>query len=160
MASTGVAPIPALISSTGASRPVEDERAARRRDVELVADGEPGVQVAAGGAVGFALDGDPVVAGVGRPGEGVVAEQRPLLRRRAGRARVRYWPGRGGRQRRAVRVLEADRDHRVALAVDRGDGQPAEAGPGRRRARRPPGRRCRRRARRRAARGTTPASRG
>ena len=51
MASTGVAPIPALISSTGRLRPVEDEGAARRRDVEPVADGEPGVQVAAGGAV-------------------------------------------------------------------------------------------------------------
>ena len=35
MARTGVAPMPALISSTGASRPVEDERAARRGDVEL-----------------------------------------------------------------------------------------------------------------------------
>ena len=79
MARTGVAPIPALISSTGASRPVEDEGAARRRDVELVADGEPGVQIAAGGAVVFALDGDPVVAGTGRSRERVVAEQRPLV---------------------------------------------------------------------------------
>ena len=59
--------------------PVEDEAATRRRDVELVADGEPGVQIAAGGAVVFALDGDPVVAGVGRSGEGVVAQHRPLL---------------------------------------------------------------------------------
>ena len=66
--------------------PVEDEGAARRGDVELVADGEPGVQIAAGGAVVLALDGDPVVAGVGRSGEGVVAEHRPLLARRAGSA--------------------------------------------------------------------------
>ena len=64
----------------GCIRPVKDEGAARGCDVELVADGEPGVQVAAGGAVGFALDGDPVVAGVGRSAEGVVAEHRPPLR--------------------------------------------------------------------------------
>ena len=128
--------MPALISSTGASRPVEDEGAARCCDVELVADGEPGVQVAAGGAVVLALDGDPVVAGVGRSGEGVVAEHRPLRPSSGWMRSVRYWPGRGGRERRAVGVLEADRDHRVALALDRGDGQPAEAGPGRRRARR------------------------
>ena len=63
----------------GCIGPVEDEGATRRCDVELVADGEPGVQIAAGGAVVFALDGDPVVAGVGRSGEGVVAEHRPLL---------------------------------------------------------------------------------
>ena len=42
MARTGVAPMPALISSTGASRPVEDEGAARCRDVELVADARAG----------------------------------------------------------------------------------------------------------------------
>ena len=42
--------------------------------------------------------------------------------------------GARGGERRAVGVLEADRDHGVALALDRGDGQPAEAGPGRRRA--------------------------
>jgi hypothetical protein len=70
-----VAPIPALISST-----VEDEGATRRCDLQLGADAEAGVQTAAGGAVGFALDGDAVVAGVGRSGEGVVAEHRPQLR--------------------------------------------------------------------------------
>ena len=86
MARTGVAPMPALISSTGAPVSVEDEGAARCCDLELVADGEAGVQVAAGGAVVLALDGDPVVAGIGRPGEGVVAEHRPLLARRAGSA--------------------------------------------------------------------------
>ena len=79
MARTGVAPIPALISSTGASRLVEDERAAWCCDVELVADGETGVQIAADGAIGFALDGDPVVARPGWSGERVVAQQRPLL---------------------------------------------------------------------------------
>ena len=66
MASTGVAPMPALTSSTGAlvrSRMKVPRGAAI---VELVADAEAGVQVAAGGAVGFALDADPVVAGVGR----------------------------------------------------------------------------------------------
>ena len=48
---------------------------------------------------------------------------------------MRYWPGRAGGKRRAVGVLEADRDHRIALAVDPRDAQPAEARPGRRRAR-------------------------
>jgi hypothetical protein len=45
---------------------IEDERAARRRDVELVADGESVVDIAAGDPVALALDGDPVVTGVGR----------------------------------------------------------------------------------------------
>ena len=117
----------------GCIRPVEDEGAARGCDVELVADGEPGVQVAAGGAVGFALDGDPVVAGVGRSAEGVVAEHRPPLR-------VGLDPHRevltraGGWQCRAVGVLDAYGDHRVAFAGDCGDGQLTEAGPGGRRA--------------------------
>jgi hypothetical protein len=48
---------------------VEDERAARCCDVDLVADGKLGVQVAASGAGVFALDGDPVVGGAGRSGE-------------------------------------------------------------------------------------------
>jgi len=47
-------------------RAVEDEGAARRGDVELVADGEPGMEIAAGDAVAFTLDGDAVVAGAGR----------------------------------------------------------------------------------------------
>ena len=64
--------MPALISSTGASDLVEDEGAARRRDFELVSDGEPRMQIAARGAVVLALDRDPVVAGVGRTAEGVV----------------------------------------------------------------------------------------
>ena len=55
---------------------VEDEGAARGGDLELVADVEAGVKVAAGGAVRFALDGDAVVAGAGRTGQGVVAEHR------------------------------------------------------------------------------------
>src|SRR5436190_13405181 len=63
----------------GSTRPVQDEGAAWCCDVELVADGQPGVEIAAGGAVVFALDRNPVVAGVRRSGERVVAEQRPLL---------------------------------------------------------------------------------
>ena len=55
----------------GGLRLVEDERATRRCDVEQVADGESAVEVAAGGAVALALDRDPVVAGVGQPGEGL-----------------------------------------------------------------------------------------
>ena len=86
MARTGVAPMPALISSTGASRPVEDEGAPGCRDVELVADGEPGVEIAAGGALVLALDGDAVGAGAGRARQGVVAEHRSPLVRRAGLA--------------------------------------------------------------------------
>ena len=68
--------MPALIRSTGDSVVVEDEGAARCGDLELIADAEAGVKVAAGGAVRFVLDGDPVVAGVGRSGHGVVAEDR------------------------------------------------------------------------------------
>ena len=69
---------PALISSTGAVRPVEDEGAARCCDVELVADGEPGVEIAAGGAVVLPLDGDAVGAGAGRSRQRVVPEHRSL----------------------------------------------------------------------------------
>ena len=47
---------------------------------------------------------------------------------------VRYWPGRAAGSGAPSGVLEADGDHGVALALDPGDGQPAEAGPGRRRA--------------------------
>ena len=48
-------------------RPGEDEGATGCCDFELVANREPGMQIAAGGTVVFALDGDPVVAGVGGP---------------------------------------------------------------------------------------------
>ena len=68
--------MPALSRSTGESRVVEDEGAAGCGDLELIADAEAGVKVAAGGAVLFALDGDAVVAGAGRSGQGVVAEHR------------------------------------------------------------------------------------
>ena len=44
-------------------------------------------------------------------------------------------PGQRGRERCAAGVVEADGDHGVALSGDPGDAQPAEAGPGRRRAR-------------------------
>ena len=125
--------MPALISSTGASRSVEDEGAAGCCDVELVADAEPGVQIAAGGAVVFALDGDPVVAGIGRAREGVVPEHRPLLLVGLDPKReVLAGPRR--RKRCAVGVVEAYRDHGVALARDSGDGQSAETGPCRGRA--------------------------
>ena len=68
----------------GRLRLVEDEGAARCSDLELVADGKPVVQVAAGGAVGLVLDGDAVVVGAGWAGEGVVAEHRAFVCRRAG----------------------------------------------------------------------------
>ena len=118
----------------GRMRPVEDERATGCCDVELVADGEPGVEIAAGGAVVFPLDGDAVVAGAGRSRQRVVAEHRSLTVPGLDSQReVLAGACRG--ERCAAGVLEADRDHRVALALDRGDGQPAESGPGRRRAR-------------------------
>ena len=65
---------------------VEDERAARRGDVELVADGQPSVQIAAGGAIVLALDRDAVVAGAGRPGQRVVPQQPTAAARPAGSA--------------------------------------------------------------------------
>ena len=70
---------PGTYQQHGCIRLVEDEGAAGCCDVELVADGEPGVQIAADDALAFALDGDAVVAGVGRSREGVVAEHRPAL---------------------------------------------------------------------------------
>ena len=123
---------PGADQQDGGVATVEDEGAARRCDVESVADGEPGVQVAAGRAVGLALDGDPVVAGVGRSGQGVVAEQRPLFVVGLDAQREVLAGARGGK-RCAVGVLEADRDHGVALGLDRGDGsrrKPGQAGAG------------------------------
>src|SRR3954463_506368 len=58
--------------------PIEDEGATGRCDLDCVADREPAVEISAGGAVVFALDGDPVVAGAGRSGERVVPEHRGL----------------------------------------------------------------------------------
>jgi hypothetical protein len=52
---------------------VEDEGAAGCCDLEPITDAEAGVQIAAGDAALFALDADPVVAGVRRTGHGVVA---------------------------------------------------------------------------------------
>src|SRR3954447_25022788 len=91
------------------------------------------MEVTAGGAVVLALEADPVVTGVGRSRQGVVAEQRslPLVRLHPhGDVLTRA----GGRQWRAVGTLEADGDHRVALAGDRGGGQLPETAPGRGRA--------------------------
>src|SRR3954468_17724014 len=55
-------------------RRVENEGPPRRGDVEVVPGAQAGVQVAARGAIMLALDTDPVVAGVGRSAEGVIAE--------------------------------------------------------------------------------------
>ena len=68
----------------GCLRLIEDERAAWCGNVEMVADGETSVQIAADCAIAFALDGDPVVARPGWPGKRVVAQQRPLPARQAG----------------------------------------------------------------------------
>ncbi len=113
---------------------MEDEGAARRRYVEPLSDGEPCVEVAAGDAVAFALDRDPVVAGIGRAAERVVPQHRSL--RVAGLDPQRQvLPGSGGRQCGTGGIFESDRDHGVALARDRRRRQPAEAGPGGRRTR-------------------------
>src|SRR5205085_11131615 len=93
----------------GRMRRVEDERAAWCGDVELVADGEPRVQIAAGGTAGFAFDGDPVVGRSGWSGEGVVAQDRSMPRVGLDSQRqVLTWAG--GRQWSACGVLEADRE--------------------------------------------------
>ena len=111
---------------------IQDERAPWRGDVDAVADGEPGVQVAAGGAVVLALDGDPVGGGTGQSGHRVVAQQRPLARVGLD-AHGEVLAGTGGRERRARRVRELDRNDRLRFARDRGDGELPEAGPGGRR---------------------------
>ena len=76
MASTGVAPMPALISSTGASvaARMNVPRGAATSSSSPTA--ELGVQIAAGDAVRLALDADPVVAGAGRARQRVVAQHR------------------------------------------------------------------------------------
>jgi hypothetical protein len=112
---------------------VEDERASRSSDIELSADVEAGMQIATGRPVGFALDADPVVAGIGRSRKGVVPQQRPLLVVAFQAQRevlTRTWV----RERRAIRILEPDGDHRIALSLDCGHGQSTETGPCRRRA--------------------------
>ena len=93
---------------------------------KLVADGEPGVQIAAGGAVVFALDGDPVVAGIGWSREGVVAQHGPLPVVGLDPQREVLAGARGRERCAGVRVLEPDGDHRIALALDDGDGESAE----------------------------------
>ena len=91
------------------------------------------MQIATGGAGGFALDSDPVVTGIGRSREGVVPKQRPRLALGLDSQRE-VLAGTCGGERRPVRVVEPDGDHGVALSLDSGHGQPAETGPGRRRA--------------------------
>ena len=76
MASTGVAPIPALIEEDGRLGSVEEEGAPRCSDLESIPDGKATVEVSTGRAGGPALHGDPVVRRVGRTGEGVVPEHR------------------------------------------------------------------------------------
>jgi hypothetical protein len=114
-------------------RSVEDEGAAGCCDVELVTDAEAGVQIAAGCAIVFALDGDPVVIGAGRPGKGVVPEHGSLLVLEVETQR-QILAGACRWKRRAVVRSEANRDDGVALAIDPGHSQASEAGPGRRRA--------------------------
>src|SRR5579884_4160350 len=113
---------------------IEDERPTRGGNVELVADGKPRMQEAAGRALRFTLDGDPVVARVGRSGERVVAEHRSLLLVGL-EAHREELPRAGGGQADALRILESYGDHRLALARDGRDHQSTEPRPRWRRAR-------------------------
>jgi hypothetical protein len=58
---------PGADQQLGRMRSVEHEAATWCCDVELVADGQPGMQIAAGGTIVFALDRDPVVPESGGP---------------------------------------------------------------------------------------------
>ena len=78
IARTGVAPTPALSSTTGRVAVAQDEAAARGGDVEHVADLHVVVQVAAAGAL--ALDADPVAALAGHVRQRVAADQRRRVR--------------------------------------------------------------------------------
>src|SRR5262249_16232178 len=94
----------------GAALRLADEGSRRRGNIDAVVDLEPGVQIAAGRAAAFALDADPVVADPRRPGQRIVAQQRPVLvvgldAQREVLAGTRRW------KRRAVGTLQADGDH-------------------------------------------------
>ena len=75
IASTGVAPTPALISTTGRSPGTQHEGASRRARLDDVADAEPGVQVLARRAVGFALHADAIALRARKARQRVGAQQ-------------------------------------------------------------------------------------
>src|SRR4051795_3404020 len=111
---------------------LEDEGAARGSDVELIANVQGGVEIAACDAVVLALDGDAVVAGGGRSAERVVAQHRLLCVDRDPKRQVLARTGSG--EVTAVGILEPDRHDRVALARDVGHAKLPESCPSGRRA--------------------------
>src|SRR3954466_3320172 len=129
----GCGPDPGAHQQYWCARPVQDERSARGRDVEPVADGQTCAQIPAHRAAELTLDTDPVVVCPRRSGHRVVPQQRllPLIGPDSHRKALACA---GGRQRSAVRVLETYRDHRVALVGDRRGRQRPKAEPGGRRA--------------------------
>ena len=107
---------------------VEEEGAPRCSDLESIPDAKATVEISTGRAGGLALHGDPVVPGVGRTGERVVPEHR--LRVAVGMdAQGEVLTRLGGRESCSFAVLEADRDHRIALVLDRSDGERTEPRP-------------------------------
>jgi hypothetical protein len=57
---------------------IEEEGPPWSGDLQLVANRQTRVQITAGDAVGFAFDGDPIVARPRRSRKGVIAQHRPL----------------------------------------------------------------------------------
>src|SRR4051794_13053051 len=100
-------------------RPVEDEGPSRRRDLELATDRNLGVQVAAGDAVVFALDGDSVVVATRSCRERIVAEYRPLPCAGMKSKREVLAGARRGK-RFAARIREPYGDHRIGFSLDSG----------------------------------------
>ena len=161
MASTGVAPTPALTSRTGPSPGWRTKVPRGAADLDQVARPHAGCAEVAAGAVRLALDADPVAgARAARTASSCAAAAAPPGRPQPHGQEL---AGQGGGSGGPVRVGQADRDHGRALRLDAVDPQRAETRPRRRRARRRRGRRCRVAPVRRAGRaspGTRPASRG
>ena len=117
----------------GPRRLVKDERAPWCPDIKAVADGETGVQVAAGGTTWFELDSDPVVARPGWSGERVVAQHRLAAASSGWTRNVRYCPGRAagtGAPVGSSRRIEMAESLSRVMAVTANSRKPAQAGGG------------------------------
>ena len=108
----------------------EHELAAGRAGLELITDVQLVVDVVTAGAMGLALDADPIARGVRRVRQRVGPQQRRGRRVRA-QAHGQELARQRGRGRFAVGGLEPHRDHARALAVDLGDSQLPQPRPGR-----------------------------
>ena len=114
---------------------LEDEGAARRGRVQLVARMHAGVHELAARTVRLTLDADPVGRGAREPGQRVAAHQGRAARRGRqpqGQELPRLGGGHGG----PVRVGQVHRDHGAGFPLEGGHGQRPEPRPGRRRAHR------------------------